>query len=81
MATTRRRGAIPLPRYTEKNGWSGGDRHRLYAFTDTRTGYVVVRPGGSFHTEYLGPADVRPATRAEAELHWQNPLSSGWKVE
>lgn len=28
-----------------------------------------------------GPeADVRVATRTEAEEHWQNPLHAGWKV-
>ena len=74
-----------LPRYTERQGWIGGDSRTLYAFTDRRTGKVGVYPGGGGSTKKLlmrvGPeADVRVATRAEAEEHWQSPLHVGWKV-
>lgn len=66
--------------YSESNGWTGGDSRTLYTITDTRTGTVVVRPGDSMNG--IGPAvDIRVATRAEAEEHWQCPLHSGWKVE
>ena len=74
-----------LPRYTERQGWIGGDSRTLYAFTDRRTGKVGVYPGGGGSKKkllmHVGPeADVRVATRAEAEELWQSPLSSGWNV-
>jgi hypothetical protein len=51
----------------------------LYAITDRRTGAILVRPGGQFGG--VGPEVlIRLATRAEAEEHWQNPLSPGWRV-
>ena len=73
-----------LPRYTERQGWIGGDSRTLYAFTDRRTGKVGVYPGGGGSNKkllmHVGPeADVRVATRAEAEELWQNPLK-GWNV-
>jgi hypothetical protein len=73
-----------LPRYDEKRGWIGGDSRTLYAFTGRRTGAVEVYPGGGSGKKLLmhwGPeADVRIATRDEAERLWQNPLHAGWKV-
>lgn len=70
---------MALPSYG-KNGWSGGDSRTLYTFRDKRTGSVTVRPGGD--ARGVGPeCDVRVATKAEAEAHWQNPLHSGWKTE
>lgn len=77
---------VALPRFRPKQGaWTGGDSNTLYAFTDKLTGRVVVRPGGGSATRSLmrgiGPeAEVRVATRAEAEEKWQNPLHGGWKV-
>ena len=73
-----------LPRYTERQGWIGGDSRTLYAFTDRRTGKVGVYPGGGGSNKkllmHVGPeADVRIATRAEAEELWQSPLK-GWNV-
>lgn len=69
-----------LPRYTEQRGWFGGDSRTLYAYTDRRTGKVEVYPG-EWPPQGWGPeANVRVATRAEAEEHWQNPLHAGWKV-
>ena len=73
-----------LPRYTERQGWIGGDSRTLYAFTDRRTGKVGVYPGGGGSNKkllmHVGPeADVRIATRAEAEDLWQSPLK-GWNV-
>lgn len=72
-----------LPRYTEKHGWVGGDSRTLYAFTDRRTGQVAVYPGGGAKKKLLmhvGPeADVRIASRSEAEELWQSPLR-GWTV-
>ncbi len=70
---------IQLPRYTPKSGWKGGDTKRLYAFVDKYTHQIIVRPGGK--NVGIGPeVKVRPATRAEAEKHWQSPLHDGWKV-
>lgn len=73
-----------LPHYDEKRGWIGGDDRTLYTFTGRVTGAVGVYPGGGPRKKLLmnwGPdAIVRPATRAEAEEHWQNPLHVGWKV-
>lgn len=85
MATSASRKKTALPRYTEQHGWTGGDSRTLYAFTDRRTGKVGVYPGGGSSKAKLlmhwGPeADVRIATRSEAEEHWQNPLHVGWKV-
>lgn len=81
---TRRRGSIPLPKWSDKHGWKGGDSHRLFTFTDRRTGRKVVRPGNRglrFGDTSVGDhATVRPATRAEAEALWQSPLHTGWKV-
>lgn len=69
-----------LPRWNGRKGWVGGDSRTLYAFTDRLNGEVVVHPGGYPQT-HVGPnADVRLATRAEAERLWQSPLHSGWKV-
>lgn len=75
-----------LPKYNEKRGrWVGGEKDRLYAFTDPRTGRTLVRPVHT--TGGIGPvAIVRPAKRSEAERDdaaggWQNPLHKGWKVE
>lgn len=73
-----------LPRYDERKGWIGGDSRTLYTFTGRVTGGVGVYPGGGAGKKLLmhwGPdADVRIATRTEAERLWQNPLHSGWKV-
>ena len=71
---------IPLPRWSDRRGWSGGDPKRLYAYVDRLTGQVHVRPGGAKWASLIGNAEVRPATRAEAERGWQNPLNPGWKV-
>lgn len=69
-----------LPTYSDKSGWKGGEKNRLYHITDKRTGGVQVRPVE--HMRGIGPeADVRHATRAEAEQHWQKPLHAGWKVK
>lgn len=71
-----------MPRYNGRTRkWGGGDRATLYAYTDTRTGQVFVRPCYALGA-MAGPPDgqVRVATRAEAESGWQNPLHSGWKV-
>ena len=82
----RRGHSIPLPRWTDKHGWKGGDSHRLFTFTDKLTGHMTVHPGNSgLRPPYLripvGPnATVRSATRAEAEALWQSPLHAGWKV-
>ncbi|HSX22542.1 MAG TPA: hypothetical protein VLE97_07200 [Gaiellaceae bacterium] len=85
MAKSAPRKKVTLPRYDEKRGWTGGDNRTLYAFTDRRTGAVNVHPGGGSGkklTMHWGPeADVRVATRPEAEIHWQNPLHAGWKVD
>lgn len=75
----------PLPQYSERRGWVGGDSRALYAFTDKRTGTVHVHPGGGKGKKLLrgvgGPEQrVRLATRAEAQKHWQDPLHAGWKV-
>ncbi len=75
----RRGRSILLPRYSEREGWKGGEKNRLYAFKDKRTGKEFVRP--VHMTSEFGPAmSVRPATRAEAEALYQSPLHSGWKV-
>lgn len=67
------------PKYTEARGWAGGDPRRLYAITDRRTGRMIVRPVETMNG--IGPeVIIRPATKQEAETHWQNPLHSGWKV-
>lgn len=81
---------VTLPRFRPKQGtWTGGDSHTLYTFTDTHGGtgekFKVVRPGGgsraSSYMKGIGPnAEVRVATKAEAEQHWQSPLHSGWKI-
>ena len=81
----KRSGSIPLPKYTERHGWRGGDSHRLFTFIDRATGRKRVLPGnaGLRHSPMpaMGPGlDVRPATRAEALAMWQNPLHAGWKV-
>lgn len=66
-------------RFDSRRGWVGLDGRTLYAFTDKRTSSVVVRPGNQ--TGGIGPeVDVRVATRAEAEKHWQSPLHAGWKT-
>jgi hypothetical protein len=74
-----------VPRYDDRRGWTGGDSKTLYTFTDRRTGTVGVHPGGGGAGKKLlmhwGPeVDVRVATRAEAEEHWQRPLHAGWRV-
>jgi hypothetical protein len=71
-----------LPRWDDRHGWRGGDSRTLYAFTDRRTGKLyAVRPGGRTIADAGGPeADVRLATRAEAERLWQSPLHAGWRV-
>lgn len=67
------------PRYTAAHGWRGGDSRTLYTVVDQRTGQVSVRPGDSFRG--MGAAvRIHQATRDEAELYWQKPLHSGWKV-
>ena len=69
----KRSGSIPLPKYTERHGWRGGDSHRR----------VLPGNAGLRHSPMpaMGPGlDVRPATRAEALAMWQNPLHAGWKV-
>lgn len=81
----RRHGrSIPLPKWSGKHGWKGGDTHRLFTFTDKLTGGKSVHPGnrGLRHSAIpIGPnASVRPATRAEAVALWQSPLHTGWKV-
>ena len=84
MAKSSQGKKIGLPRYDERRGWIGGDSRTLYAFTDRRTGRVFVYPGGGAGKKLLmhvGPeADVRRATRSEAESLWQTPLHAGWKV-
>lgn len=84
MAKTAARKKADLPRYDERRGWIGGDSRTLYAFTDRRTGDVFVYPGGGAGKKLLmhaGPeADVRVASRSEAESLWQSPLHVGWKV-
>lgn len=82
--TGRRSNPARLPRWDSRKGWIGGDTRTLYAFTDRRTGRVVVMPGPGtrFGSTAVGDfADVRPATRDEAERLWQSPLHSGWKVK
>lgn len=71
-----------LPHYNEKTTrWVGGDSRTLYLFTDKRNHNEFVCSGDRNSLRTLGPAlDVRVATRAEAEEHWQNPLHSGWKT-
>lgn len=75
---------VSLPRWSDTKGWKGGDSRRLYAFIDNLTGRVTVHPGnaGLRHSSVpVGPnATVRPATRLEAERHWQSPLHDGWRV-
>jgi len=74
---------VKLPRWDDRRGWTGGDSRTLYAFTDRLTGRLyAVRPGGGRRiADAGGPnADVRLATRAEAERLWQSPLHAGWKV-
>ena len=84
MAKSSTRKKTSLPRYDERRGWVGGDSRTLYAFTDRRTGSVSVYPGGGVGKKlvmHVGPeADVRLATRSEAESSWQRPLHVGWKV-
>lgn len=74
-----------LPKWNDKKGWMGGDSRRLYAYIDRLTGKITVWPGSSglsHSPAKVGPnADVRPATRAEAVKHWQDPLHVGWKVD
>ena len=80
----RRASRVSLPRWSDTKGWKGGDSRRLYAFVDNLTGRVTVHHGnaGLRHSSVpVGPnATVRPATRLEAEQHWQSPLHAGWKV-
>lgn len=72
---------IKIPRWDDRKGWTGGELHRLYAFTCLHTGQVQIRPAGLRPGDSPGPnCDVRPARRAEAEEGWQRPLHSGWKV-
>lgn len=77
---------VAVPAFRTKLGrWSGGDKNTLYAFTDKNTGKTFVRPGGGSRASSMmngiGPeAEVRVATKDEAEAHWQNPLHSGWKT-
>lgn len=73
---------VTLPRFRPKQGtWTGGDSMTLYAFTSKVTGKTFVRPGHKHDMRTIGPdAEVRVATKAEAEELWQNPLHSGWKV-
>jgi len=69
-----------LPRWNPKKGWVGGNSKTLYTFTDNITDSIAVAPGGYPHV-HVGPnAEVRMATRAEAEMLWQSPLQAGWKV-
>lgn len=84
MTKSAVRKKVTLPRYHERRGWTGGDSKTLYILTDRRTGSVGVYPGGGTGKKLLmnwGPeADVRVASRGEAEKHWQNPLHVGWKT-
>jgi hypothetical protein len=65
--------------YTKAHTWIGGDPSTLYAVIDKRTGRTIVRPPDQMGG--VGPdVDVRVATRAEAEEHWQRPLHAGWRV-
>ena len=84
MAKSAQRKKVVLPRYDDRRGWIGGDSKTLYAFTDRRTGSVAVYPGGGAGKKlamHVGPeANVRLATRSEAESLWQSPLHAGWKV-
>jgi hypothetical protein len=82
---TKARKKASLPRYDARRGWVGGDTRTLYTFTADRTGAVGVYPGGGSGKKLLmhwGPeANVRIATRPEAEEHWQRPLHAGWNVQ
>jgi hypothetical protein len=72
---------VRMPRYNATHGWTGGDSKTLYTFTDKRTGYITVKPGGTFYVKTVGPEHtVRVATRDEAEAKWQSPLHAGWNV-
>lgn len=69
-----------MPKYSERKGWHGGDKHAIYAFVDKRTHNVRACP--VYAAGGVGPeVTVRMATRAEAEEQWQRPLHAGWKVE
>ena len=81
---TRRK--LALPRWRKGapgdfNGWTGGDSFTLYAFTDKRTGRVVVSPGKYVSTTIGGECTVAVATRDQAIRLWQNPLHPAWKVK
>lgn len=72
--------AVKMPQYSERGGWKGGEKNRLYHITDKRTGKPSVM--GVEHMRGVGPeVDIRHATRGEAEEHYQKPLHPGWKVE
>jgi hypothetical protein len=85
VVKTASRKKVTLPRYDDRRGrWIGGDSRTLYTFTGRHTKGVGVYPGGGASKHLLmnwGPeADVRVATREEAEAHWQKPLHAGWKT-
>ncbi len=66
--------------YSARHGWRGADTRTLYTITDTLTGRMIVRPGGELRG--IGEdAQIRIATRSEAEEHWQRPLHAGWTVD
>ncbi len=72
-----------LPRWNEKRGWHGGDRHTLYLFSWPRSDGVIlsnVYPGDRIPEAADHRSVVRLATRAEAEAMFQDPLHSGWTV-
>lgn len=69
-----------LPRWSDRKGWIGGNSKTLYTYTDNVTDRIAVAPGGHAHVQVGPNAEVRLATRAEAEALWQSPLHHGWKV-
>lgn len=65
--------------YSEKRGWAGFEPRRIYVIIDRRTGVTKARPGDQLSG--IGPeVIIRPASKEEAEKHWQNPLHGGWIV-
>lgn len=73
-----------LPKWSEKRGWHGGDRHTLYLFSWPRSDGVIlsnVYPGDRIPEAADHRSVVRVATRAEAEEMYQDPLHGGWTVE
>lgn len=69
-----------LPRWSDRKGWIGGNSKTLYTYIDNVTDRIAVAPGGHAHVQVGPNAEVRMATRAEAEMLWQSPLHGGWKV-